>query len=437
MIFRLTEVIVKQNIKLKNNMQLIYDDIASGHRVTLSVLFRCGAFYETSKNRGITHLVEHLFFRRLNGIPQKELYFKTESIGGTLNGSTYRDFVRFDISVIPEYFTAAFDIISQILCDFDWSLDDVKREKRVVENQILFKSESYDEYAERMYFGNAKYAIPIMGNKESVENLKLSEINAYKKKYFNCDNSCFVITGAFSREQLDYAVKGLEKIDNSGVKASEKTVYPKEFAARTPDADKIIPSDCDISDVCIAFDVPIGRVNIGCVQMLSSILGEGVGSRLSYSLIDCNALTDLITSCINFYNGFANILIEYSVLNELLEKSLLEVFEQISDIKQNLSETDYLSSVTFFTKGLITQKDDPKELNFNYGVFDWLFGIEYDLSKQAKQNENISVEDLQKTAKEIFVPHNLKIIITNNSKIVKKSALKALLVSIRERLQTC
>ena len=42
---------------------------------------------------GIAHMTEHMFFRRLCDIPQRQLYFETDKIGATLNGATYADFI--------------------------------------------------------------------------------------------------------------------------------------------------------------------------------------------------------------------------------------------------------------------------------------------------------------------------------------------------------
>ena len=50
---------------------------------------------------GIAHMTEHMFFRRLCDIPQRQLYFETDKIGATLNGATYADFICLDITVSP------------------------------------------------------------------------------------------------------------------------------------------------------------------------------------------------------------------------------------------------------------------------------------------------------------------------------------------------
>ena len=63
------------------------------HSACLGLYFPAGPVYETAQTLGISHLVEHLFFRLLPGLPQKQLYSDLAKLGAILRGKTGHDFM--------------------------------------------------------------------------------------------------------------------------------------------------------------------------------------------------------------------------------------------------------------------------------------------------------------------------------------------------------
>lgn len=85
---------------------------------------------------GIAHMTEHMFFRRLCDIPQRQLYFETDKIGATLNGATYADFICLDITVSPSKIREAFLLISKVVKALSGWPQEVEAEKRVSSGRL-------------------------------------------------------------------------------------------------------------------------------------------------------------------------------------------------------------------------------------------------------------------------------------------------------------
>lgn len=426
---------MKKTIRLKNGIQVIYDCIPQSRQVAFHLFFRAGTFYESGVSPGISHLCEHMFFRKLNGLQQDELYFKMESIGATLRGRTFRDFICFDICCLSEYFFQAFDIISAILYDFTWNQDDLNLEKNVVYKQIESHSKNYDNYMEELYFGYPEYAVPIMGERKDIEAIEVNEVNQFKKKFLNCNNACVVITGAFHSFHLNQAMKILQNVENKGEAVKIRRIYPKHSFYRKAKDDRILPSDTEQSDVKLYFDIDLKKINIVQIAFVSSILGAGVGSRLSRKMTDLLALTDSIFSCINYYNKtFASLSIEYSVNNRDLIYSLQVLLEELQNLKKEITQKDYLASIVYFTKGMEAYRDDIYQLGFDYGWQEFIMEMCWDIEKQSEENTKITITDLINTANQVLTSENLKTIIFNNRNIEKKTTLQLFLDRFRENL---
>lgn len=68
----------KKSEILPNNICFITHQLEHLHNVSVSISFKAGSLYESKYNNGISHLVEHLFFRQLSDLSQESLYFNMQ-----------------------------------------------------------------------------------------------------------------------------------------------------------------------------------------------------------------------------------------------------------------------------------------------------------------------------------------------------------------------
>ena len=99
-----------KKITLKNGLNILYYPIDTAYSTVISLNINAGIFLENSKNNGLTHFLEHIHFRRLNDVDQNELYYQMNKRGSNLNGSTYKELLKFYAKIRPRYFK---EVISQ------------------------------------------------------------------------------------------------------------------------------------------------------------------------------------------------------------------------------------------------------------------------------------------------------------------------------------
>ena len=77
--------------KLSNGLTVIFYPIQYTKSVEIGLYVKAGSRYETKRNNGITHLLEHIHFRQLGEMSQEEIYQETECMGSSLQGTTYKE----------------------------------------------------------------------------------------------------------------------------------------------------------------------------------------------------------------------------------------------------------------------------------------------------------------------------------------------------------
>lgn len=383
---------------------------------------------------GIAHLTEHMFFRRLADIPQRQLYFEIDKIGATLKGVTYSDFICLDITVAPQNVKAAFDIISRAFCDFKWQTDEVNAEKQVVKRQIEERYNSaYLKTDMEYYFGTPK-GKPIMGNISDVNKISTKALNEYRRRVFSPNNCCVVMTGNFSDNDLIYCTDVLSKLaQTSKEKLPEYSI--ENFGNRDKGSDKIYKSNDGYSDVCISFDVDEMSQNRYAAEILYSIVGFGVTSKLSQVLRESLGLITDIGGNIEFTYGSGRMTFEFDVKNENLVQSLTAVFEVISRAKYDLTDNDLQSNITFYTDNQYRLLDDVRELNFLIGWRGFIENENIDsIDDLSKCYSDITVNDIKTAAQKIFEAKNLTITVSNDNKLLGTGKLAEIFEKVRKEL---
>lgn len=409
---------------LKNGMKIISHKLSGLHSVAISLNFKVGSLNENKNNSGITHLCEHLFFRQLNDLSQKKLYQKMYMMGCEMGGNTSTDYVSFKMKVAPEFFKEAINILTKILDSFQWSDESIEAEKRVVIKQIENKSYSFENWVDSYYFENTQYTEPIMGDVETVERLTPDEINAWKEKYFNCSNSCLIVTGNYDEDYLDTVKELLNSLPNSKVIKENVNVIPENFCNRNK-SNRYSFAECseDYSEVVVFFDID-STVNYETMRLLASILCDGCGSKLGIAMREESSVTDEIYSRLISYGEFSRLYISYVVHMKLLYKSLKLLFDTIGDLKKKITQDEYLSSICFFTKNHLFDLDDSERLNYIYCISDFVFNSPISEPNALKQAyENISICDLLNCADRVLCKNNLSFLIETSkdfSKVEKK-----------------
>ena len=315
------------------------------HSCVAGLYFHGGNIVENGENRGISHLLEHMIFRRLDTLKMKELYRNLNRRGFNLRGFTNEKMIGFYIQTPPEKINDAADLLLKILHKYDYTNEEVEAEKRVVLRQIDEKSVYFfDKKTNRKYYRNTPFAKLIMGRQKDVEKIDVNMVNEYKDKMFCCENAVFIMTGNFTDEVQERINHKIEQIDGNdgrkGIYAPEMDeVLPKHFGKRTEKDDLLVDCGYSLCDVSVSFDIS-RECNPFAVDMLMNIFVNGDGAKLQWKLKDKNGWTGDVFGSIENFANFARFKIDYAVAEEDLPDSMICFAKTLQKAKENLSEKD-------------------------------------------------------------------------------------------------
>lgn len=407
--------------ELKNGITVYLDPLENTHSICLSLCTWAGPLFEKKQQNGISHFLEHLHFRALGNWTQRRLYFEMEKIGTTLRGTTYNNYLKFEVKVLPQYLLQALNLLKKVLETKEWKAEDFEAEKAVVLNELNEKYDAAGELALQQIFKECSYGGSILGTEKTVSELSLKDVLSFKQRIFSASNISLFVSGAFQTEKLLNLLN--QKLGEYSLSAPVNLLEnPICLKAKKI---KMLPLAGEFTEAAVSFAIPrrFAEKNQAALDLLQCILGEGVGSLLQRRIREELRLTNCIYTQLDYFGGFAILQINFSVLTERFLPCLQAVFAIMNGLKKEVDAGDLAAAVPFYAQNRLFELDDPVEKNAQNILFYFVRGME---RPSVSSYCNITAEIIRQLASNLFQPENAYLTVCSSRKISVKSLKKQL-----------
>lgn len=318
---------------LENGIRVVFEKIEYVKSVTMGVFVGSGSFFETKENNGVSHFLEHMFFKGTKNKSAKEIAEFMDSIGGQLNAYTTKEYTCFYAKVLSEYTEKAMDILSDMLINSTFTDENINLEKKVICEEIKINDDTPEELIfdliSKQVWQNSPLGMPVAGTVESVMNIKRRDILDYYNKHYVGENIVISIVGNFNFEELKDL---LEKYFSNGF----SKIYTRPQITE-------LPSDCGSlierknikqCQLCISFDaLEKGHELMSDLIVLNSVFGGNVSSRLFQKIREENGLSYSVYSFLENYKTRGALMIYAGLNTDELDKVIYLINNEISRLK--------------------------------------------------------------------------------------------------------
>ncbi len=272
-----------QRATLSNGLRIICETIPHVRSVSLGVWVGSGSRYENPYYNGVSHFIEHMFFKGTARRTAKQIAETIDAVGGQLNAFTTKEYTCFYAKVLDQHFKLGVDLLSDMVTQSLFDPDEIEKEKSVILEEIKSYEDSPDDIIHDILAQSALRGHPlgwtILGTPATIGRVDRAVIHEYLKQHYTPDNIVFAVAG---NVQFDQIVAEVEQRFSalSGVKKQEIPPVP----AMDPE---VIIKRKDIEQVHLCLGARgIGRQHPDkyAVFVMDSILGGSVSSRLFQQL---------------------------------------------------------------------------------------------------------------------------------------------------------
>ncbi len=400
-------------VVLPNGLNAIVKESHRAPVVAVQVWVKAGSAYETDKEAGITHLIEHMIFKGTKKRGPGELARAIESVGGTINAYTSVDYTVYHCVVPKQYLDTALDILSDAVFHSTFDSKELEREKKVVLEEMRMREDSPQARLYRMLMETAykvyPYRRPVIGYPETVKSFTRQDILDYMARRYRPALMSVVVAGDVESNRALSLIR--DTFGGAEAIAAEPSQEPSEPAQEKP---RLSAEAMDINEgyLAIAFSgIPdFNGPDVPAIDVLAALLGRGDSSRLAQALkerlqlvhsIDASAFTPAgpglfeVTATLdpgNIQPALSQILKEIyrlqneQVLDEELEKAKIQV------------ETGFVYSQE-------TMEGEARKL----GLFQTMAGDPAAERIYLERIRKVSAEDIQRVARKYLGRKNFSV----------------------------
>lgn len=190
---------------LPNGLRVI-TSYREGELFSMGVGIKIGSFYENENNNGISHMIEHMFFKGTLNRNMDRLSDDIEKLAGDFDIYTSYNQTVLTIDTMKKHARDSLEIISDMLINASFPEHEFKLEKNVIIEEIKMTKDDPEDWS---YLGLYKTTYPerlhkyhIAGTIKSVKRLKVKVLKEFYKNYYIPNNTVICIVSSFTHEEV-------------------------------------------------------------------------------------------------------------------------------------------------------------------------------------------------------------------------------------------
>ena len=387
---------------LDNGVTVLIDPIKDTETVAVGYGVRVGARFETKRENGITHFLEHMAFKE----ETPEASFKTaqlmEAKGGFMNAFTSKDMTFYYAMGLAENFNTFNDIMGAIALDSVIPDSELEIERGVIIGEV---GQSLDDPKDILHdtlfataYPNQPLGRSILGPKKNIERFKRDDFMKFIDKHYHTGNTFVTVAG---NVDVQAVLKRIEET-TAALKTGKRSAFK---AARFHSGSVHTEKQQDQLHLSMEFNSSAleNSHDSKAEMILSRILGGGFSSRLFQEVREKRGLGYSVSASSYAFKGGGltgvDAIVNPEKATELLEAVTDEIKKiadgGVSDEELSASKAKIKTQFAFGAEGTQNRMAAIRQSFDSYGEL-------RETAKNLAEYDAITKEDVKDAAERVF-----------------------------------
>ncbi len=389
-----------------------------------------GTRNEEPGEEGLAHFCEHVTFKGTERRKAWHILNCLESVGGDLNAYTNKEGTVYYSAILKEHIARAVDLLTDIVFHSVYPQAEIDKEVEVICDEIESYNDSpaeliYDEF-ENIIFKGSPLGHNILGTAEQVRSFKTEDALRFTRKLYRPDNAIFFAYGDIDFKKLVRLLKKSFLSEERRVKSEETTFGDRresQFNSLEAQAQFNIQHSTfntqhsfEGQTIVMQKNTHQAHVMIGTraydvndsrrmpLYLLNNMLGgPGMNAKLNLALREHNGLVYTVESTMVAYGDTGIWSIYFGCDEHDVKRCLRLVRKELDKFMQKPLSEAQLKAAKKQIKGQVGVACDNRE-NFalDFGKSFLHYGWEKNVDRLYEQVDEITAEQIQAVAQELF-----------------------------------
>ncbi|MES2622825.1 MAG: pitrilysin family protein [Patescibacteria group bacterium] len=394
--------------KLKNGLQYLILPTDS-QTVSVSVMVKTGSAFESKKENGIAHFLEHMMFKGTQKrLTAKDVAIDFEKIGAINNAFTSHTTTGYWAKAQKDHAHTILEILSDIYNNAQFRTVEIEKEKGVVLQEMAMYEDMPQEKVSMMFdelmYPDQAFGRSILGSKETVNSLNEKQLRNFYNTHYGRERTWIVISGGVDAAAIEKDIKKYFGNAQDKVHVEQKLIEPKvkkageKYSFKEKKTDQVhfvlgMQADGYLSEDRYVY------------QILATILGRGMSSRLFIKMREelgicyyTNAGYGTLTETVGQFGVSAGVDVKR------VDLGLKTVIEECMQFTKELVSDDELAKAKQMLKSSIAMNMETAEDIANFYATQYMRNVKIKTPDQIyKMLDKVTAEDVMRIAKKTFI----------------------------------
>ena len=390
---------------LPGGARLVVESMPERQSTSLVLMFAGGSRLEDDRLAGVSHFIEHLYFKGTTRRPSsKEIADAIEGVGGFINASTDKELTAYWARVPSEHMNLGLDVLFDIVTNSRLEPADVERERMVILEELRMYQDQPQDYVQNLFeeliWPDHPLGRDIAGTEGSVSGLNREDILEYADAHYRLPNLVIGAAGSLDEERTVAGVARTlslrAEIDGDAAGAPPPPLERPRVLVRRRETEQ--------AHICLgARAFSYLHPERHALDLLNTVLGEGMSSRLFLNIRERLGLAYDVHSFTQKHRDTGYLGVYIGVDPKKAVDAVNAVMAELHSLGENEVAPEELARAKEFTKGRLRL-----ELETTNGVAFWLtyqellLGGIKTIDEELALVDGVTAADIKRVADEVL-----------------------------------
>ncbi len=395
-----------QKSVLPNGIRVITEAMPHVRTVSLGIWVATGSRYEGAAVHGISHFLEHLFFKGTQTRSALEIAQAVDALGGQMNAFTDREHTCFYVKVLANHLPAVVEILADMLQNAALDPEAIERERQVITEEIKMYEDSPDELVQDLVAQTIWNGHPlgrsVIGTRMTVSGMAREHFIQYMEQRYRPDNIVISAAGDIEHEAVvELFARHLGTWDGRGVtQPTEAPVLTPSTSVRTKDIEQV--------HLCLATrGLPQADDGLYVLEVMDNVLGGGMSSRLFHEIREKRGLVYTISSYAAAYREGGLFVVYAAMSPEASPEVVRLTFDEISALPESLTDAEIARAKESMKGNVMLSLESTSSRMSKLARYELYYGQQIGLDEIIGRIDGVTTDAVRQMALEIFTADQL------------------------------
>ncbi len=405
------EMPIYERTSLPNGLRVLTAPMEQAQSVTCMVMLAAGSRYEEAASSGIAHFAEHMFFKGTERRPtSRDITKEIDGIGGEFNAFTGKEYTGYYVKCAAADRDIALDVLVDMLRHSKFDPEEIEREKGVIVEEMNMYFDTPRDFIggvyESLLYGDQPLGRDIIGTKETVRAATPETFRSYLDRWYRPSRMVVGVGGKVGAGLLPRLEELFGDLEDGPTGAPD----PVSIAANGGRV-RVHTKASDQAHLVLGVrSQPLGHPDRYVLQLLSTVLGGGMSSRLFTEVRERRGLAYYVFGTNHSYTDAGSLYAQAGVDINRIDDAVSTIVEQFRLIADERVPDDEFEKARRFSKGRFVLQLESAQAQI-------MFGLRREvLEGRAEEPEDVlagldavTQDDVQRVARELIADERLRL----------------------------